>query len=51
MLIHFVNEGAVSMKVVGYVFLVIIAVGVVGGIGLALASIPDLRRYMRIRSM
>jgi hypothetical protein len=39
------------MKIVGYVFLVIIAVGVVGGLGIALASIPDLKRYMRIRSM
>lgn len=51
MLSHFRNEGAVSMKIVGYVFLVIIAVGVVGGLGIALASIPDLKRYMRIRSM
>lgn len=39
------------MKILGYVFLAIIAVGVVGGVGLALASIPELRRYMRIRSM
>jgi hypothetical protein len=39
------------MKIVGYVFLAIIAVGLVTVIGVALASIPDLRRYLRIRSM
>jgi uncharacterized protein DUF6893 len=39
------------MKVVGFVFLAIIAVGVVGAIVMTLISIPDIRRYMRIRSM
>jgi hypothetical protein len=39
------------MKVVGFVFLAIIAVGVVGAIVMTLISIPDIRRYMRMRSM
>jgi hypothetical protein len=39
------------MKVLGYIFLAIVAVGVVAGIGLGLASIPDIRRYLRIRAM
>jgi hypothetical protein len=39
------------MKILGYVFLAIIAVGVVGAIGIGLASIGDLRRYMKIRAM
>jgi hypothetical protein len=39
------------MKIVGYVFLAIIAVGVLGAIATLLASLPDIRRYLRIRSM
>jgi hypothetical protein len=39
------------MKIVGYVFLAIIAVGVLSAIAVTLVSIPDIRRYLRIRSM
>jgi hypothetical protein len=39
------------MRVVGFVFLAIIAIGVVGAVITALASIPDIRRYLRIRAM
>jgi hypothetical protein len=40
-----------TMKVVGYVFLAIIALGVLAGVVVTLTSIPDIRRYLRIRSM
>jgi hypothetical protein len=39
------------MKVVGYVFLAIIALSVLGAIVMTLVSIPDIRRYLRIRAM
>jgi hypothetical protein len=39
------------MKVLGYVFLAIIALSVLGGIVMTVVSIPDIRRYLRIRSM
>jgi hypothetical protein len=39
------------MKVVGYVFLAIIAVGVLAAVVVTLASIPDIRRYLKIRAM
>jgi hypothetical protein len=39
------------MKVLGYVFLIIIAAGVLGAVVMTLVSIPDIRRYLRIRSM
>lgn len=39
------------MKVLGVIFLVIIAIGVVAALGFGLASLGDLRRYMKIRSM
>jgi hypothetical protein len=39
------------MKVLGVIFLVIIAIGVVTAIGLGLASLGDIRRYLKIRSM
>jgi hypothetical protein len=39
------------MKIVGYVFLGIIAVGVLTAVAVAIASIPDIRRYRRIRAM
>jgi hypothetical protein len=39
------------MNIVGYVFLGIIAVFILGGVGLALHSIPDIRRYRRVRKM
>jgi len=39
------------MKVLGYVFLAFLAVGVLTVVGMGLASLGDIRRYMRIRSM
>jgi hypothetical protein len=39
------------MKVLGYIFLGLIAVGVVAGVGMVVASIGDIRRYRRMRSM
>lgn len=39
------------MEVVGVVALALVALVVVGGIVVAIVSIPDMRRYMRIRRM
>jgi hypothetical protein len=39
------------VNIVGYVFLGIIAVAVVVGIALAIRSIPEIARYLRIRKM
>ena len=39
------------MQIVGYVFLGIIAVGVVTGLVFGAASLPDIARYSRIRKM
>jgi len=39
------------MDVVGWVAVGVVAVVVVGGIVLGLVSIPDARRYMKIRRM
>jgi hypothetical protein len=39
------------MKILGYVFLAIIAVGVLTAIALGLASLSDIRRYFKIRAM
>jgi hypothetical protein len=39
------------MDIVGYVFLGLIAVGVVVGIVLFVTAVPDIARYLRIRSM
>jgi hypothetical protein len=39
------------MKVLGIIFLAIIGVGVVAGVALGLASLGDIRRYLRMRSM
>jgi hypothetical protein len=39
------------MDIVGYVFLAIIAVGVVIGLILFLSALPDIARYLRIRKM
>jgi hypothetical protein len=39
------------MDVVGWVALAIVAVVVVGGVVVGLVSIPDARRYMKIRRM
>ena len=39
------------MRVLGYITTVVIAIVIVGGIVIALVSIPDIKRYMRIKSM
>jgi hypothetical protein len=39
------------MKILGYIFLGLIALGVLSAIVVGVASISDLRRYLRIRSM
>jgi hypothetical protein len=39
------------MKVVGYIFLGLVALGILSGVVVTLTSIPDIRRYLRIRSM
>jgi hypothetical protein len=39
------------MNIVGYVFLGLIALAVLIGLIVAVASLPDIARYMRIRRM
>jgi hypothetical protein len=39
------------MNIVGYVFLGIIAVGVLLGLALFITALPDIARYSRIRKM
>jgi len=39
------------MDIVGYVFLGIIALGVLIGLVLLIAALPDIARYLRIRKM
>jgi hypothetical protein len=39
------------MEIVGWVAVGIAALVVLGGVGLGLRSIPDARRYMKIRRM
>jgi hypothetical protein len=39
------------MQVVGYVFLGLIAVGILFGLVFVLASLPDIARYRKIRRM
>lgn len=39
------------MEVVGYAAIAIAAVGVAAGVGLLVASVPDLNRYLRLRRM
>jgi hypothetical protein len=39
------------MNIVGYVFLAVIAVGVVAALVLFIAALPDIARYRRIRRM
>jgi len=39
------------MNIVGYVFVALVAVGVVFAIVLFLTALPDLARYRRIRRM
>jgi hypothetical protein len=39
------------MNIVGFVFLGLIAIVVLIGIGLTIRSLPDIARYLRIRRM
>jgi hypothetical protein len=39
------------MDIVGYVFLGVIAVGILIGLVLFLSALPDIARYFRIRKM
>ena len=39
------------MNIVGYVFLGIIAVGILLGLALLVTALPDIARYSRIRKM
>jgi hypothetical protein len=39
------------MKVVGWVAVGVVAAAVVGGVMIGLMSIPDARRYLKIRRM
>jgi uncharacterized protein DUF6893 len=39
------------MDIVGYVFLGLIALGIVGGLVFTAMSLPDIARYQRIRKM
>jgi hypothetical protein len=39
------------MDIVGYVFLGVIAVGVVVGVVVFVTALPDIARYLRIRRM
>jgi hypothetical protein len=39
------------MEIVGWVFIAIIALVVLVGLGLGLVSLPDARRYLKLRRM
>lgn len=39
------------MRIVGLITVIVIAVAAVGGIVVLIASIPDIRRYLKIREM
>lgn len=39
------------MAIVGYVAVAVVAVAVLGGLGLTIRSIPDLARYRKLRRM
>jgi hypothetical protein len=39
------------VRIIGIVALVVVGLVIVGGVVVALASIPDFRRYQRMRSM
>jgi hypothetical protein len=39
------------MDVLGWIFLALIALVVVAAVGLGLASLPDAKRYLRLRRM
>jgi hypothetical protein len=39
------------VQVLGYVFLALLGVAVLIGLGFAVRSLPDLARYLRIRRM
>ena len=39
------------MEVLGWLFVIIVAVLVLVGVGLGLVSLPDARRYLKLRRM
>lgn len=39
------------MEVLGWIFLALIALVVAAAVGLGLASLPDAKRYLRLRRM
>ncbi len=39
------------MEVLGIIFLVLIAIAVLAAVTMTLISIPDIRRYLRMRKM
>ena len=39
------------MRIVGFVFVGLIGLGIITGIVVGLVSIPDIKRYLRIRAM
>jgi hypothetical protein len=39
------------MEVVGWIFIILIALVVLIGVGLGLVSLPDARRYLKLRRM
>lgn len=39
------------MRAIGFVTVAVVGVVAIGGIGIAMVSIPDVKRYLRIRSM
>jgi uncharacterized membrane protein len=39
------------MNIVGYVFLAVIAIGILVGLTLFVVALPDIARYRRIRRM
>jgi hypothetical protein len=39
------------MRTVGFIAVVVVAIGIVAGVVTALVSIPDIKRYLKIRAM
>ncbi len=45
------DQGDVDMKIVGGIAIVVGALVILGGLFVALRSVPDVRRYRRMRKM
>jgi hypothetical protein len=39
------------MQAIGWVAVIVVGIGVLGGVVVGLTSLPDARRYMKIRRM